>query len=122
MKNLITCVLAIVLHLILGWPWVILAAVIMGLVAGKRGWLVGLCGVGLAWLLLIGWNYIMAADAIARMMETMSNLIGGMLGTSLPAFVFLILTVLIGSLLGLLGGLIGTRLSMLLNLGPSSAQ
>ena len=122
MKILITCVLAIVLHLILGWPWVILAAVIMGLVAGKRGWLVGLCGVGLAWLLLIGWNYIMAADAIARMMETMSNLIGGMLGTSLPAFVFLILTVLIGSLLGLLGGLIGTRLSMLLNLGPSSAQ
>ena len=109
MKLLATTILALVLHMLLGWAWTLLAGVVAGVWVGRRGWLVGGMGVGLSWLVLIVYNFIMASGPVGRMTETL----GGILG-NLPGFAVVGITLLIGVLLGTLGGGFGTQIRLLL--------
>ena len=117
MRLIVTTFVALVLHLLLGWTWTILAGVVAGVWLGRRGWLVGGIGVGLSWLGLVGHNFAVAAEPVGRMVDTL----GGILG-NLPGFVVVAVTVLIGVLLGLVGGGLGTQLGLLVKRGNVPAN
>lgn len=109
MKLLATVILALVLHLLLGWAWTILAGVIGGLWKGRGGWWVGGLGVGLSWLWLILFNFGVAAEPVRRM----TDMLGGILG-DLPGMAVIGATLLIGILLGTVGGGLGTQVGLFL--------
>ncbi|GIV59128.1 hypothetical protein GQ464_015365 [Rhodocaloribacter litoris] len=100
----VVLLLSLVLHLTLGWAWTLLAGVVAGWWKGRGGWWAGAAGVGLGWLVLVAYNYAVAAAAIAEM----TRVVGAILG-NLPGFVVVGLTLLIGSALGALGGAAGTQ-------------
>lgn len=103
---LATAVLALMIHLALGWPWVVAAGVCGGFFAMRRGWLVGLAGVGLSWTVLIIYGLVVAAGPTQEMLRVMGALIGNITSPGVVA-----LTLLIGCALGGLGGGIGTQLA-----------
>jgi hypothetical protein len=107
MKLLVIILLALVIHLLLGWAWTILAGIVAGVWALRRGWLLGGAGVGLSWLVLIGYNFVVAPGPVGRMTDTM----GGILG-HLPGIAVVGLTLLMGVLLGTVGGGLGTQVSL----------
>lgn len=104
-----TLVLALALHLLLGWSWTLLAGVAGGFWTGRRGWLIGLLGVGLEWLLLLVYTYLVDAQAAGAM----AGQLGGILG-NLPGLAIVGLTLLIGILMGTLGGALGGILRQLI--------
>ena len=108
MSLLFTFALAIVLHMLLGWPWTILAGVAAGVWKGRGGWRLGALGVGLGWLAFVGYDYLVAADAVNEMTRVMGALMG-----NLPALVVVVLTLVIGLVLGALGGAVGTQAAAL---------
>jgi hypothetical protein len=105
MKILLITILALILHLILGWQWVVVAGIAGGYWQGKGGWRVGLVSITLAWLLLIIWNYLVTSVSIKQMFETMSAIMGG-----LPSFGFPMLTLVWAALLGVVSGAIGSQI------------
>lgn len=105
----ITLVLAILLHVFVGWAWSFAAAFVLGFWEGKRGWLLGAALLSLSWTLIVAYNWILAAAPVSRML----NVMGGILG-NLPGFAVALITVLLGALLGLIGGGLGTSLAQLL--------
>lgn len=109
MKILLTLIIALILHLTLGWAWTSLAGVVGGFWAGRRGWLVGAAGVALDWAVLVAYNFVVAAGPVQRMTST----VGGLLG-NLPGVTIVLLTVLVGAVLGALGGLVGAQARRLL--------
>ena len=108
MSILFTALLALALHLVLGWAWTLGAGVAAGLWAGQRGWLIGAAGVALEWAALVVYNVVVAPEAITRMARTMGEVMG-----NLPGFVTVLATVLIGALLGALGGYLGGQIRRL---------
>ena len=107
MKTAVTAMLAVVLHLVLGWAWTLGAGVVGGLWAGRRGWLTGLRGVALGWAALVAWGFVAAPEATVRMART----VGGLFG-NLPGVVTILATLLIGAALGTAGGLVGQQLRL----------
>ena len=110
MKTLVTAGLALVLHLLLGWAWTLAAALAGGVWAGRRGWLVGALGVGLDWLVLIAYNFVVAPEPVQTMTETVGDLLGNMPGPLIVAS-----TLFLGLLLGAVGGAGGTQVRRLLD-------
>lgn len=104
-KLLLASLLALALHVFLGWAWTILAGVLAGAWVVRRGWFVGAVSVGLDWLVLIIYNFAVAGREVA----TMASTLGGILG-NLPGAAIVAITFLIGALLGGLGGIIGSHL------------
>ena len=117
MKLLATSILALILHLLLGWAWTILAGLVAGLWKGPGGWWVGGMGVGLTWLGLILYNFSVAAEPVGRMTEVL----GGILG-NLPGMAVVGATLLIGILLGTVGGGLGTQIRLLIKRRDTIAQ
>lgn len=109
----VTAILALALHLVLGWRWTILAGIAGGAWTDRRGWLVGALGVGIEWTALVLYNFATAGAATQVMSETMGSLLGNM-----PSFVIVAATVLIGAVIGVLGGALGTALRGLLRSRP----
>ena len=105
---LATILLALVVHLALGWAWTLAAGIAGGAWARQRGWLVGLVGVAAAWAALVAYNFAIAPDATVRMART----VGGLLG-NLPGFVTVLATVFVGALIGAVGGFVGQQLRAL---------
>lgn len=99
---LASLVVALALHILLGWPWSVLGGAVAGVLSPKSGWLVGSAAVGLSWSLLILYNFVVAPPETTRFLSITGGLFGNMSGT----FV-VVVTVLIGVVLGLLGGTIG---------------
>lgn len=99
---------AVLLHVILGWAWTMLAGVLAGMWVDRRGWLVGGSVVALDWLLLIGWNFVVAGHAVSRMLSTVGGIIGNMPGLAVVG-----VTLLIGAVVGTLGGVIGSGIAAL---------
>ncbi len=109
MKTFVTCIVALALHLTLGWAWTLLAGIAGGAWSGRGGWRTGAAGVALAWAALVGYNLIVATGPVWQMLYTMGELLGG-----LPGAAVVLLTVLLGGVLGVLGGLIGSQAVQLL--------
>lgn len=105
---------AVVLHVVLGWEWTLLAGVAAGWLFGRLGWLYGGLAVGSDWLLLVVFNYV----ANARAVGTMTNSVGSILG-NMPSFAVVAITLFIGLLLGTVGGAAGTQLNRLVTLRRS---
>lgn len=105
MSLLVAFALSLALHLTLGWAWTVLAGVAGGWLARRRGWLVGLVGVGGAWLALVGYSFLVAPMPT----RAMAGAMGGIMG-NLPGWAVVALTLLIGLVLGGLGGGIGSLL------------
>jgi len=103
-KTLATILLALAVHLTLGWAWTLAAGIAGGAWARQRGWLVGLVGVAAAWAALVAYNFAIAPDATVRMARTVGGLIG-----NLPGVAVVGATVLIGAVLGALGGVLGQQ-------------
>lgn len=101
--------LALLVHLLLGWPWTIAAGVAAGFVYERQGWLYGALVVGVDWLVLVLYNYLVDARAVGVMTDTMGAIMGNM-----PSFAIVAITILIGLLLGLVGGAAGSQLRTLL--------
>lgn len=102
MRTLITAIIIAAVAVVAAWfaPWwtAILVAAIVGFLSGLRpgnAFLAGFAGLGLMWLLVFLWRDIPNQQILS---ERMGRLFG------LPShFFFLLVTVLIGSLLGGLG-------------------
>ncbi len=97
--------LAMLLHVVLGWPWSILGGVAAGVASTKTGWLLGMVAVGMSWSMLILYNFVVAPDETSRFLTITGGLFGNMSGPTL-----VVVTVSLGLLLGLLGGVIGSLL------------
>ncbi len=107
MKLLVTLVLSLALHLVLGWAWTILAGIVVGAWAIRWGWLLGGAGVGLGWLVIIVYDFVVAPTPVQRMTETFGGILGG-----LPGIGIVFITLLIGVLLGTVGGGLGTQIRL----------
>ena len=101
-------VLALLLHILIGWQWTILAGVVYGFLGPRLVWLHAALACGLAWTLLVLWNYAVAPLETGRMTET----VGGLFGNIAPSAV-VALTILLCALCGLIGALIGRRLHLI---------
>lgn len=108
LKLAATTVLALGLHLGLGWAWTPLAALAGGYWARRGGPALGAGALLLSWGALVGYNYVVAADAMSRMAGTVAALAG-----NLPGIVVVALTLLVALLLGAVGGAAGSALRRL---------
>lgn len=106
----ISLVLALILHVFVGWAWSFAAALLLGFWMTKRGWLWGGALLSLSWALAVAYNWIVAAGPVSRMLDVM----GGILG-NLSGFAVVLITILLGGLLGLIGGGLGSSLAQLLH-------
>jgi hypothetical protein len=109
-------VLALALHLVLGWVWTPIAGMVAGFWVGRRGWVAGMAAAGLSWSLLVLYSFVAAPRATAEM----ASVFGGILG-NLPGAAVVGMTLLIGGLLGALGGLAGSSIARLGGRGAGSA-
>jgi len=114
MLFVLSSLVALVLHVTLGWQWSIVGGVVAGLGAHRFGWAVGSIAVGLGWMLLVLYNFSAAPAETARFVEITSGLFGNMTGATL-----VLTTILIGVLLGGLGGTIG---ALARSLAPSFGE
>lgn len=113
MKIIVTCLIAVIVHLMLGWAWTFGVAMGGGWWTGKRGWLTGGIGVGTCWLILLGYNGIVAPGPTHEFARIFAGLVG-----DLPPFLTYVMVLVIGLLLGMLGGVVGSQLRSLLRPAP----
>ncbi len=102
--------LSILIHLFVGWEYTILAGVFAGYFGKKFGPIQGMAALGIAWMSLLFWNFIVAKDPASKLVDFFSHLLG-----DLSPGLVLILIIGIACILGLLGGLIGQQIRMLFN-------
>ena len=119
MRVLLITILAMVLHILFGWAWTVVAAMAGGIWTAqvRRCMLIGAAGVGLEWAGWVVFSFITAAPATQTMLDTL----GGLMGNS-PPVVVVGATVCIGVLLGALGGLVGGTIGQLMDLRPSPSR
>ncbi len=106
MKVIVCIALALLLHLVLGWEWTLLAGVLSGLMLQHKGWLWGGISVAAGWGLLVAYNFIVAPEPVGEMVDVTGQILG-----NLPGIVVVGLTVCIGAVLGILGGLLGAQVA-----------
>jgi hypothetical protein len=102
------------LHLAVGWEWTILPAIVVGVLAGARGWMAGLLTVALPWAGILAWSYAASPDSTPILL----GVLGGLIGGNTPGAVVVALTLLFGGLIGLAGGTVGSQLNGLAPAGP----
>ncbi len=95
--------LALALHLILGWELGVVGAIYAGWAGKGNGFRTGALVLGIVWAALIAYNFAVAPSESMNMAEVMAGLLG-----SLPAFVTVLLTLLISVVVGGVGGMIGS--------------
>ncbi|MBN8590018.1 MAG: hypothetical protein J0L94_17025 [Rhodothermia bacterium] len=108
MKLAVITTSSLVLHLVLGWMFAPLATFAGGFWQGSGGGRLGSAAMGLSWLGLMVWNYVVAPEAMQKMFVTMSGILG-----NLPAFGYPLLTLIFAVLLGGLSGYLGGQLAKL---------
>jgi hypothetical protein len=104
LRIFLVAALSLLVHLVLGWGWTIVAGIVAGFWIDRRGWLVGAAGVGLGWLILVGHAAAVAGPEVGEMARVMGEVFGGF-----PGAVIYLLSVVLGLVLGLIGGVIGSQ-------------
>ena len=99
-------IVALALHLTLGWAWTLIAGLGVGAVLRQGGWWAGGLMGTISWGLLIGWSFWEAPAETARLTGTVGELLAGISGV---LFVGAVLG--IGFVLGAVGALAGSFLS-----------
>lgn len=106
---LLLCTLvALAAHILLGWQWSIVGGIAAGVAVRRLGPVVGMAAVGVSWLTLVLYNFATAPAETARFVQIAGELFGNM-----PTSMFVVMTILLGAVLGLLGGAIGSMLRRL---------
>ena len=105
MKVVLCTAIAVFLHIVLGWQWTILAGILCSMMSAQKGWLKGALCVASGWGILVLFNYLSSPEPVGRMLEFAGSLMG-----NLPGAAIVVLTLVIGGLLGMFGGMIGTQL------------
>lgn len=108
MKVVLATVISILLHVVLGWEWTVLAGALCGWLVAGRGWLWGLVSIAAGWGLIVLYDYFTAPASTGRMLEATGQIFG-----NLPGWVVVVLTILIGGVIGMLGGLAGSQFRQL---------
>lgn len=112
MRFVVSLIITLVAHLLLGWSWSIAGGIAYGYWLGNKegvgsalvtGLMGALC-VGMAWGVLIIYNIIVAQEETLKMFDIMAGILG-----NLDSSLIVVLTVLIGAVLGLLGALVGNQ-------------
>ena len=98
----LAALLALALHILLGWQWSLIGGVIAGFGVRRFAWAAGMIAVALSWMLLVVYNFAVAPAEMARFVKIASGLFGNM-----PGPMLVLATILIGALLGVLGGMTG---------------
>jgi hypothetical protein len=110
MRFLLTAVFSLIVHLLFGWAWTLVAGVLGGALARRSsavsGWFVGAGGVALGWAVLVIYNFAVAPASTRILVGDLGQLFG-----NIPGFLLVGATILIGALLGGLGGLLGQSLA-----------
>lgn len=101
-------VVALTLHLLLGWMWSVIGAIVAGGMSRRLGPLVGTTSLVLAWGVAILYSFLRAPDETAEMTRVVAALLG-----NLPPPVTVALTLFIAAALGLTGGWFGSTLRRL---------
>lgn len=102
MRTFFIALLALLLHLTLGWQWTILAGIVAGGLVPRYGWFVGAAATALAWGSVLVYSFAVAPASTRVLMDTLSGFAG-----NIPGFAFVALTIALGALVGGLGGAIG---------------
>jgi len=106
---LLTALLSVVVHFVLGWEWTILVGGVGGGISRSYpGWVVGAVGVGTGWAALVIYTAWGSSASFRILLDSLSSLAGNIPGEALVG-----LTVLLGTLLGALGGGMGSLLRQL---------
>lgn len=105
MRTFFVAVLALLIHLVLGWEWTILAGLAAGGLSPRYGWFVGAAGTALSWTGILIYTFAVAPASTRILLDTLSGFAGNIPGSALVA-----LTVAFGALIGGLGGAIGMLL------------
>lgn len=111
MLLVLATLVALALHVLLGWQWSIVGGVIAGFGINRFGWALGAAAVSVSWLLLVVYNFAVAPAEMARFVEVTSGLLGNM-----PGPMLVVTTVLLGTVLGLSGGLMGALARSIVNI------
>ena len=105
---LLTSLVALLLHVFVGWEWSPLAAIVGGYLHRSNGAALGSLSVGLVWAGLVFFNLLAAP---AQVLE-MASVVGALMG-NFPDWTVFLASILIGSTLGAVAGLLGQSLSAL---------
>jgi len=100
---------ALLLHLSLGWEWSLLAGVFCAMMMASRVLMWGAVSTGASWMILSIYNLAVAWDPVVEMIDDTGQIFG-----NLPGAIIVLLTVLIGSVLGMIGAMIGLQLTKLM--------
>ncbi|MHC1590616.1 MAG: hypothetical protein ACXQS8_00860 [Candidatus Helarchaeales archaeon] len=95
----------IILEFTGAWYTMFIAGAIGGIFA-KNGWksfLIGFIGVFLSWLTIFG--ILMSNGSFFGLLNMLTNVLGSMLGISIPAILFFIIALLLGGILGGIGAI-----------------
>lgn len=114
-RILLATILSLLLHVTLGWAFTLVAGLVAGATAPRRGWLTGAVGVALGWGGLVVYSAVTAPGAT----DALLGILGGLFG-NIPGMLVVGCTLLIGALLGALGGLIGFSAMRLLESSTAS--
>ena len=102
--------IALVLHLVFGWQYAVIGAIIAGALLKERPVLAGMITLISCWGGLVVYSFSVASEETMRMVVIMSAIIG-----DLPPFATVALTVGIAAILGATGGWLGAAVSPAIN-------
>ena len=103
---LLSSVIALVLHLVFGWQYAIVGAIVAGALNKKHPVLAGMLTLLATWLGLVVYSFIVAPQETSKMAVVMGAIFG--IKDGISPFVTILMTVGIAALLGAAGGWLGS--------------
>ena len=104
-RILVSLFTALVLHVVLGWPWSVGGGILAGWLFPRGAWWRGAVVVGMDWALLIGYNLFVAYGPVREMHRVVADI-----AWSSPSWTIPLASVLVGAAIGVGGGLVGSSL------------
>lgn len=105
---LVSAILSILLHWLVGWEATVLAGLFAGFLSPHGHWFAGACAVALGSAVSVVYSAAIAPASFRVLLDTLGGLAGNIPGEAIVG-----LTVLLGGVLGALGGTVGHRLRLL---------
>jgi len=95
------------LHALVGWELALMVPVCCAFFVTERAWLHSLVMTVLAWLVLLGANYVLAPEPMLRLMPTLAGFINA------PAALLPVASMLLAAFVGTLAGVVGANVRRL---------
>lgn len=119
LPSIIAVFVIMAVHSILGWQASLIIPLVYSFVLPSKAYLEATLQVFSAWLILLAISYTLAPQEIARMTETVINIIARNSAQGL-GWVLPIVSLLFAALLGFLTGVVGSNLRLLVAKAPYS--